>query len=97
MAFINKPKKKPNYKKHTKTPYNNLWTILRNSYLMEHPLCERCLLDGKIVAAEEVHHIKPILEGKDELEQKELMLNSNNLMSLCKDCHHKIHNAMRKK
>ena len=95
MAYINKPKKRPNYKKYRK-PYNNLWTILRNSYLMEHPLCERCLLDGKIVAAQEVHHIKRILEGKDELEQKEIMLDSNNLMALCRDCHKKIHNAMRK-
>lgn len=95
MAYINKPKKRPDYKKYRK-PYNNLWTILRNSYLMEHPLCEKCLLDNKIVAAEEVHHIKPILKGENELEQRELMLDSNNLMALCRDCHHKIHNAMRK-
>lgn len=95
MAYINKPKKRPDYKKYRK-PYNNLWTILRNSYLMEHPLCEKCLLDNKIVAAEEVHHIKPILKGENELEQREIMLDSNNLMALCRDCHKKMHNAMRK-
>lgn len=98
MPTLNKPKKKSTYKKHTDTSkaYNYKWTKLRQAYLMEHPLCERCLLDDITKAAEEVHHVKPLSTANDELEMNELLLDSNNLMALCKDCHHKVHNSMRK-
>ena len=71
------------------------WRNLRKAYLMEHPLCEECLSKGLTKAAEDVHHIKPILTGQNELEYWGLALNPWNLMSLCKDCHHKIHDQLR--
>lgn len=97
MPTINKGKKVNNYIRHgdnltVHKIYNTAkWQKLRNSYLMFHPLCEMCLKDGKTVAAEEIHHIKPISTGKDELEMKDLAYNGNNLIALCKDCHHKVH------
>ena len=39
--------------------------------------------EGRLVKAEQVHHIKPLAEGGDHSE--------TNLMSLCSSCHAKIH------
>ena len=72
------------------------WHILRNAYYQAHPLCEMCLSNGITRQAEHVHHIKPFLNGKTDKERWELLLNPNNLMSLCVDCHHKIHKKLPK-
>jgi 5-methylcytosine-specific restriction protein A len=42
-----------------------------------------CLKEGRYVAVEEVHHIKPLSQGGTHAE--------SNLMSLCQSCHMKIH------
>ena len=71
MPTINKGKKQSTYKRHDKakdiyqTVYNTTkWRKLRDSYLMYHPLCERCESEGKVTAAVEVHHIIPISKGE---------------------------------
>lgn len=69
-----------------------MWKNLRRSYLMEHPLCEMCLSEGIITPACEVHHIRHINVGNDELEMMDIAYDSNNLMALCSSCHDKIHN-----
>lgn len=99
MPTINKPsKKKTHYKKHgdnavvAKIYNSQAWQKLRNAYLMQHPLCEMCLEEDKVVQAKEVHHIKPILTGNDYLEMLSIALNPDNLKSLCVECHHRIHN-----
>lgn len=99
MPEIKKPKKRSTYKKHSENnkAYNSSWNKLRNSYIMSHPLCEMCLVEGITKEAEEVHHKIPISTTDDPLEKMELLLDSNNLMSLCKAHHHKIHNNLRKK
>ncbi len=104
MPTINKGKKKTNkYQKHNKNVdiskiYNSPnWKKLRLGYLMQHPLCEQCLKEDKITPATEVHHIKPISTGSDELAMKSIAYNAYNLMALCKDCHHKIHKQMKDK
>lgn len=99
MPTINKPKKKSTYVKHTVTSkaYNSDWKKLRDSYLMISPLCEMCLLEDKTTPTEEIHHVKPLSTAKDELEMMELLLDSNNLMALCKNHHHQIHNELRKR
>lgn len=72
--------------------YNSVgWKTLRNAYIAQHPLCERCLLKGISRQAEQVHHVQEFLTGKTEEERWSLLLNPNNLMSLCKDCHYEIH------
>lgn len=98
MPTINKPQKKRVYKKNPKnqviaTIYaNSIWRNLRNSYLMDHPLCECCLHNGITKPAEEVHHVIYISSGKDENEMKDIAFNKDNLIALCGDCHHKAHN-----
>lgn len=68
------------------------WHTLRNAYYQSHPLCEMCLQNGISKQAEHVHHIREFLRGRTEEERWSLLLNPNNLMSLCVECHHKIHN-----
>ena len=58
----------------------------RDRYAAAHPLCERCLKEGRYTPVEEVHHIVPISKGGDHRE--------SNLMSLCQSCHTKIHVEM---
>ena len=70
------------------------WRRLRNLYLMDHPLCERCLKEYAIYTiADCVHHIQPVEDARSQTEQKQLMFNPNNLMALCTHCHHEIHNT----
>lgn len=71
------------------------WHNLRNYYIRNNPLCELCLNNNKIVPATEVHHKRPFLTGKDDIDRWKLLLDEDNLMSLCSDCHHKLHNQMR--
>ena len=69
--------------KTSKRRYGRAWTRIRDRYIHAHPLCERCLAEGRYVKAEQVHHIKPLSEGGSH--------NDENLMSLCTACHAKIH------
>lgn len=72
--------------------YNNKgWRILRNSYIRKHPLCEMCLAEGKTVPAEHVHHKVPFLTGISEGDRLRLLLDQDNLMSLCIYHHNLIH------
>jgi 5-methylcytosine-specific restriction enzyme A len=102
MPTINLPKKRI-YKrfKHTskraneihKEVYNTTrWTELRLEYLRNNPLCEPCLERDIIKSAIDVHHKIPISTGTNMIERQTLGFDPNNLMSVCKDCHKKIHN-----
>ena len=75
MPYLNKPKKKSTYKKHTdcSKAYDYRWHKLRDAFLMEHPLCEFCLNLGKTTAASEVHHITPLSTAENEWEMKDLL------------------------
>lgn len=103
MAWVNKGKKKKDWKKvhitdktrAVKKIYNTqTWIKLRNGKLMNNPLCERCLAQGIIKSAEEVHHKNPISKGETDEEMRELAYNYDNLQSLCKKCHKEIHKEM---
>lgn len=70
--------------------YNNTaWRKLRDSYLKLHPLCENCLKEGKVVPAEDVHHKRSPFQ-KGEINWT-LLMEPENLQSLCKECHGKEH------
>lgn len=102
MPTINKGTKKKQVKqgrsKEASEIYNtSRWKKLRSAYLMLHPLCEMCLEEEKISPTEEVHHIKPILTGESRLEMEQLAYNPSNLIALCKEHHHQIHNNLRSK
>ena len=61
--------------------YGYRWRKIRGAYLQKNPLCEDCLLTGKLTPADEVHHRIPIAEGGSHAE--------DNLRSLCQSCHTK--------
>lgn len=100
MPTINKipPKVKTNERKETdmrllrqKAYQNTTWRKMRDCYLREHPLCDECLKKGKITPATDIHHIKsPFRNGEINYA---LLLDEDNLMSLCKECHGNIHAA----
>lgn len=48
-------------------------------------LCQDCLKKGRITQAEEVHHIRPLTP--DTVDNPEITLNLDNLVSLCHQCH----------
>ena len=103
MPYLKKPKKKHSYQKHDKNKdiakiYNSSqWQKLRAAYFAEHPLCEMCLAEGKITPTQEIHHIKPISSGNSNSEMRALAYDYNNLEALCTECHHKVHQEMRRK
>ena len=72
------------------------WRELRSAKLRQQPLCEMHLKNDIIVAAHCVHHIVPIETAttKEEMRRLALDCGMNGLMSLCDDCHHKLHEEM---
>ena len=66
----------------TNKRYGRAWKKLRARFLLRHPLCEQCKSEGRLTAAEEVHHILPLANGGTNDE--------GNLMALCKSCHSSI-------
>ena len=66
----------------TNKRYGRAWKKLRARFLLQHPLCELCRSEGRLTAAEEVHHVLPLANGGTNEE--------GNLMALCKSCHSKI-------
>lgn len=66
------------------------WRKLRELKLMKQPLCEMCLEEGKVTPALDVHHKIPILTDIDKA------FDEDNLMSLCRKCHLKIHEQLRR-
>lgn len=81
----------------SKQYYNNsLWFNLRNYYIKNHPLCEMCMEEGVVKEAEDVHHIIPFLTGETDEERWKLLLDEDNLKSLCSKHHVEVHNQLRK-
>ncbi len=62
---------------------------VRNAYFAQHPLCEECLKKGIVKAGENVHHKKSPFNGEDV--DWNLMLDYNNLETVCRECHADIH------
>lgn len=97
MAWIFKPKKKHknegNRQKRQDIYNTTLWKRMRLSKLREQPLCEVCLLLGKSILAEHVHHKISFMEANDIYERDRLAFDSENLMSVCNECHNRIHNG----
>lgn len=58
-------------------------------------LCVDCLAEGRLTAAEEVHHIIELTA--DNVEDDSVSLNLDNLVSLCRECHRARHGARQKR
>lgn len=68
------------------------WRKIRELKIKMNPLCEVC---GDM--ATEVHHIKPLLDYRNnELLMAELAYDWNNLQSVCHKCHKQIHFELNK-
>lgn len=68
---------------------NTQWRKLRDTYIHEHPICEECLKKGKVTPATDVHHkISPFKGGEINYAT---LLDYDNLMALCRECHGEIH------
>lgn len=64
------------------------WKALRQVVLMEHPVCEDCLKEGKTTLASEVHHIKSFMRfAKDDPRRIQYAFDKNNCVALCRTCH----------
>lgn len=63
--------------------YDSVWRRIRDRYITAHPLCERCLAEGRYTPADLVHHKRPLSDGGTHDE--------SNLMALCNSCHEKEH------
>lgn len=109
MSTINKPnhkKKRDNTKKKhglqkliQKHVYSTArWRNVRNSYLMQFPLCQKCLAEGRTSATQEIHHVIPLKTCNGDLNYLlQLAFDYDNLMSVCCQCHEDIHAEMRAK
>jgi 5-methylcytosine-specific restriction protein A len=62
------------------------WRKLRKSFLDENPLCERCLLEGKLTPSRIAHH------RVERLDDPDLAYDPANLEAVC-DAHHTQHHA----
>jgi len=72
------------YEKYRRDPetnrrYGRAWKRIRDRYIAAHPLCEQCAAAGRIVPAQEVHHIVPLAAGGTH--------DKENLLALCSPCH----------
>lgn len=107
MPWVNKPERKPKSTYHNNTnmrelrrkAYNDTkWRKVRQTYLQNHPVCEQCLKEGKVYAGTledplQVHHKQsPFTTGAINYE---LLLDSNNLETLC-SYHHSLHHQEEK-
>jgi 5-methylcytosine-specific restriction protein A len=70
------------------------WRLVRDAKRQRDPLCEVCKHNGKVVRAQCVHHIIPIETALSFGDMKRLAYQFTNLISLCYDCHAKIHEAL---
>lgn len=69
------------------------WQRLRLQYLTAHPLCEQCQAEGRVQAAQCVHHVVPIESGRTDAECTGLAFAWNNLRALCYPHHAEIHRS----
>lgn len=68
------------------------WKDLRKLFVQAHPLCEKCLKEGKITPTENIHHIlSPFAPGLTPEERDRRAYSWSNLMALCVECHIKEH------
>lgn len=63
--------------------YSSKWRRVRAAYLRKHPMCVKCMAEGRYVEATVVDHIKA------HRNNPVLMWDENNFQSLCKSCHDK--------
>lgn len=61
--------------------YTYRWKKLRDRFIAQHPYCEECFRQGKIVMATDIDHIVP------HKGDRSLLYDERNLQALCHECH----------
>ena len=99
MPTITRLERKPKSNFHSKTTsrelrqkaYNSTaWRKLRTYHIKTEPLCQMCLAKGVVKPADHVHHkLSPFRNGEVDWT---LMLDPENLVSICAECHALEHN-----
>jgi 5-methylcytosine-specific restriction protein A len=70
------------------------WKNLRLYKFSQNPVCELCEEKGLTRQTEEIHHVIPIdLQNPDP----SLIFDYDNLLSLCNECHSRLHQILRSK
>ena len=97
MPTINRPPRKKRDTERQKEKHklyaSRDWQALRKLKLMEHPMCERC---GKELATEVHHKVSFMSFPTPELRRENcIYIGLEGLMSLCSECHHKIHQELK--
>lgn len=90
MPTINKPKSKPSARRKERQKLYQMkqWRQLSQWYKTHHPLCQRCEENGLVTPSEHIHHIlSPFDYGLSQTERISRLLDEDNLMSLCAQCH----------
>lgn len=73
------------------------WRRLRAHVIREaNGMCRRCMKEGRVSAATEVHHIRPVESAKDPQVMEQLAYDPANLIALCHDCHRLTHSELGK-
>ena len=67
----------------SKRGYGSKWQRVSKAYLRKHPMCVRCMAEGRYVPATVVDHIVP------HRGDYYLMWSDTNWQALCKPCHDK--------
>ena len=67
------------------------WRELRVAKYRDNPLCELCLKEGVSQSTEAIHHIHPIEDSSSKEEMRKWAFMWDNLLSVCKYHHAKIH------
>lgn len=60
---------------------------------MNNPICEVCESQGITKATEDIHHIVSFVGVKNEEVKYELAYDYDNLLSVCRTCHSKLHHG----
>ena len=74
--------------------HTTAWLRLRKEVLTATPLCVECQKAGRIEAATEVHHVRPVEEAITYSDKRQRMYDPHNLQALCHDCHVRIHTQL---
>lgn len=94
MPYLRKPVKEPvrrvNKEGRQKIYNSSRWKKLRESKLMQQPLCEICLARGIVNPAIDVHHKDSFLNYEGNLRLYKAY-DFSNLLSVCKECHSFLH------
>ena len=88
---------KEEYQEMRRKAYNTMgWRRLRKYHLSQHPICEKCWNDKGVINPGtpehplHIHHIKSPFSSSGV--NMDLLLDDENLMTVCGECHGLIHN-----